>query len=70
MSEAIMNLVNFVRGCEPRRPKDLYTPVEQEIAINREKGLKSTFLLQYDALIRPDFQELFRRQSGPDTELG
>ena len=38
---------------------DLYTPVRQEIAVNRENGLKSTFLLQYDALIRPDFQELF-----------
>ena len=66
MSNNVMNIVNFVRGCEPRRPKDLYTPVAQEIAVNRENGLKSTFLLQYDAMLRPDFQELFLREQGAD----
>ena len=40
MAKNVMNLVNFVRGCEPRRPKDLYTPVREEIRINRENGLK------------------------------
>lgn len=70
MAKNVMNLVNFVRGCEPRRPKDLYTPVREEIRINRENGLKSTFLLQYDALIRPDFQELLLRERGDDMELG
>lgn len=70
MSNNVMNIVNFVRGCEPRRPKDLYTPVAQEIAVNRENGLKSTFLLQYDAMLRSDFQELFLREQGSDMELG
>ncbi len=70
MSRHVLNLVNFVRGCEPRKPMDLYTPVRQEIAVNRENGLKSTFLLQYDALIRPDFQELFLKERGEDLELG
>ena len=55
MSNNVMNIVNFVRGCEPRKPKDLYTPVAQEIAVNRENGLKSTFLLQYDAIFRNFF---------------
>lgn len=70
MSNNVMNIVNFVRGCEPRKPKDLYTPVAQEIVVNRENGLKSTFLLQYDAMLRPDFQELFLREQGADMELG
>ena len=35
MSRHVLNLVNFVRGCEPRKPMDLYTPVRQEIAVNR-----------------------------------
>ncbi len=70
MSNNVMNIVNFVRGCEPRKPKDLYTPVAQEIAVNRENGLKSTFLLQYDAMLRSDFQELFLREQGADMELG
>lgn len=70
MSNNVMNIVNFVRGCEPRKPKDLYTPVAQEIVVNRENGLKSTFLLQYDAMLRSDFQELFLREQGADMELG
>ena len=70
MSNNVMNIVNFVRGCEPRKPKDLYTPVAQEIVVNRENGLKSTFLLQYDAMLRPNFQELFLREQGADMELG
>ncbi len=66
-----VNLVNFVRGCEPRDPNlDLFAPVKREIEINREYGFKSTFLLQYDALIRPDFQELFLKERNENTELG
>lgn len=70
MIKAVVNFVNFVRGCEPRRPMDLYTPVVGEIALNREYGLDCTFLLQYDALIRPDFQELFLKEQGENMELG
>ena len=70
MPDNRINLVNFVRGCEPRKPMDLYTPTAREIAVNRENGLKGTFLLQYDALLRPDFQELFLREQGDDMELG
>ena len=63
--------MNFVRGCEPRKQNwDLYTPVEQEQAVNRAHGLPATFLLQYDALIRPDFQELFLRERDETMELG
>ncbi len=67
----VMNIVNFVRGCEPRDPNmDLYTPVAEEIKINKEYGFKSTFLLQYDAMIRKDFQELFLKERNEELELG
>lgn len=71
MSKRVMNLVNFVRGCEPRQPwQDLLTPVVEEIRINKQYGFENTFLLQYDALLRNDFQELFTREKDERMELG
>ncbi len=70
MNKRVMNLVNFVRGCEPRCETDLYTPVAEEIRLDKEFGMPHTFLLQYDALIRPDFRELFLREADENMELG
>ncbi len=71
MQKRVMNLVNFVRGCEPRDPSmDLYTPVVEEIKVNKEFGYDNTFLLQYDALIREDFQQLFKAEKDDQMELG
>ena len=71
MQKRIMNLVNFVRGCEPRQPwQDLYTPIKEEIAINKSYGFDHTVLLQYDALIRPDMAELMKTELDEHMELG
>lgn len=70
MEKRIVNLVNFVRGCEPRKPTDLVTPTRLELEQDRKYGLKSTYLLQYDAMTRADFRELFLRERTADTELG
>jgi len=70
MNKKIVNIVNFVRGCEPRKYIDLYTPVVEEIRIGEEFGLKQTFLLQYDAMIRDDFKELFIKNNNPLIKLG
>ncbi len=67
----VINIVNFVRGVEPRDPKiDLFLPVEQELELNKKYGFPNTFLLQYDAMLRPDFQELFLTRRDGNTELG
>ena len=66
----VMNIVNFVRGCEPRKPMDLLTPIAEEIKIDKSYGFKHTFLLQYDALLREDMVELFKREKDADMELG
>lgn len=50
----VVNLVNFVRGCEPRKPMDLVTPVRRQMELGRLYGLPQTFLLQYDAIYRED----------------
>ncbi len=71
MKNHAMNLVNFVRGCEPRKKDfDLFTPVANEIAIDRQYRLPATFLLQYDAMLRADFRELFLRERDENIELG
>ena len=69
----IMNLVNFVRGCEPREPeKDLVEPVKRELEVNLEYGLPSTVLLQYDALLRSEMLDVIKAypKDGPRLELG
>lgn len=51
----IINIVNFVRGYDPRTSDDLAEPVRRQLALMEQHRLKGTFLLQYDALINPDF---------------
>ena len=70
MKKRVINLVNFVRGCEPRRTMDLYTPIKEEIAINKQYGFAHTVLLQYDALLRPDMVELMKQEADWHMELG
>ena len=66
----IMNIVNFVRGIEPRCEMDLYTPVAEQIKCNKKFGIDSTFLLQYDAMLRQDFTQLFQKERDEHMELG
>ncbi len=49
---------------------DLYTPVAKQLEADKAAGLAHTFLLQYDAMQREDFRELFLRSRDEATELG
>jgi len=50
-----MNIVNFVRGVEPRNPAlDLVKPLAEEIKLNTKYGFPNTILLQYDAMLLAD----------------
>ena len=70
MEKNQISIVNFVRGVEPREPeKDLVLPILEELKVNRRFGLKSTVLLQYDALLRDDMISIFR-DLPEDVELG
>lgn len=66
----IVHLVNFIRGVEPRGPVDLVEPVKQQLKLGRKHHLPTTWLIQYDALIRPEFTELLKKEMGPDDEIG
>ncbi len=66
----IVNIVNFIRAVEPRLPMDLETPVKEQIALLKKHNLKATFLLQYDALIMPFYQELLKALNPNQFEIG
>lgn len=70
MKKKIMNVVNFVRGIEPRWEMDLYAPVVNEIEVNKKYHIPATFLLQYDAMLRDDFRQLFQKEKSEYIEMG
>ncbi|WP_235949420.1 hypothetical protein [Paenibacillus glycinis] len=65
-----VNIINFIRGFEPREPIDLVEPVKEQLALVRKHGLPATWLLQYDALINPEFTELLLREADDSQEIG
>jgi len=65
----IVNIINFIRGVEPRESIDLLEPVQEQLKLIKNHGLTATFLMQYDALINPDFVKLLSLYAG-DIEIG
>jgi len=66
----VVNIINFIRGNEPREKVDLLAPVIQQIRLAKQHHLPTTFLLQYDALVDPAFVKLLKSELGPDDEIG
>ena len=61
----IVNIINFVRQCEPREPERLSPQVLYETTLSqvrflRKHGLTGTWLLQYDALIDPVYTDMLK----------
>ena len=58
MGKAIINLINFARGCEPRDASiDLVGTLREELELAKKHGLKTTVLFQYDALVQKEFRD-------------
>lgn len=67
----VVNIVNFIRGCEPRDDSiDLLGTVKEEIKLNKEYGFDNTFMIQYDALVNPDYVEILKNAQDDKTEIG
>lgn len=66
----IVNIVNFIRDIEPRLPMDLMEPVKEQIRLMKELNLRGTFLLQYDALMDPQYSELMKSLDPEQFEIG
>lgn len=73
-SPRIVNIINFIRQVEPRiesiTEDVLYETVVQQVRQLNEYKLPGTFLLQYDALINPRYQELLKKELYPGSEIG
>ena len=66
----IVNIINFIRACEPRHEMDLLEPVAEQIKLMKKHNLRGTFLLQYDALIRPEYTALLKTLDPEQFEIG
>lgn len=66
----VANIINFARGCEPRSDDDsfLLPTLYEELELCKRYDFRSTVLLQYDALVNPEYPALLR--SGYDVEIG
>lgn len=73
-SRRIVNIVNFIRQLEPRdaaiTEDVLFETVQHQIELLDQYHLPGTYLLQYDALINPRYQQLLKDKLGPDSEVG
>lgn len=67
----IVNIINFVRQCEPREKDDsyLFTTTEEELKLCKLYNFPSTVLLQYDALVDKKYIDLLKLYS-ENTEVG
>ncbi len=68
----IVNIYNFVRNSDYRLAHSedvLYEATRQEIQLIKPTGLPATWALQYDALINPRYQKLFKEQLGAKDEI-
>ncbi|MAG58046.1 MAG: hypothetical protein CMJ83_17305 [Planctomycetes bacterium] len=73
-SPRIVNIINFVRRCEPRiewiTEDVLYSTVVEQIACMKRHRLTGTFLLQYDALMDARYQKLLEDLAAEGFEIG
>jgi len=68
----IVNIYNFVRNSDYRVANSedvLYETTRQQIQLLKQAGLPATWALQYDALINPRYQKLFKEQLGSNDEI-
>lgn len=70
----IVNIINFIRLLEPRdtaiTQEVLYQTVVKQIQLMKRYRLGGTFLLQYDALMNPKYQQLLKALPKDAFEIG
>lgn len=65
-----INVVNFLRGVEPRGPVDLFLPLQRQMEVIRQNRLPATWLLQFDALVSGPFVAYLKANMPKDHEVG
>jgi hypothetical protein len=69
----IVDIYNFVRNSDFRVPHSravLFEATSNQIQLLKQANLPATWALQYDALINPRYQKLFKEQLGTNDEIG
>lgn len=64
----VINIVNFIRGCDIRPGFDLKRPIREQVKLAQKYNMPMTFLYQYDAMVKPGFTDLLKGKDG--FELG
>ena len=71
MKKNIVNIINFVRAEDPRNTQEeLYDTYKRQVQLCRQYPMPYTFLLQYDALVRPEYVALLLQDPDPHCEVG
>ena len=68
----IVTIYNFVRNSDSRVANSedvLFEATQQQIKLIHQANLPATWALQYDALINPRYQKLFKGQLGTNDEI-
>ena len=72
-SPRIINIINFIRQTDYRlenSDKLLFETVQNQIKLVNQYDFPATFLLQYDALINPKYQDLLKKHLNSKSEVG
>ncbi len=65
-----VNIVNFLRGVEPRGPVDLMLPLQKQMELILEHKLPATWLLQFDAMVSGPFVTYLKAHMANNHEIG
>ncbi len=65
-----INVINFIRGVEPRFETDLLLPVKKQMELIVEHKLPATWLLQFDALVSGKFVDYLKSHMPDNHEVG
>ncbi len=68
----IVNVINFIRAVEPRpgRNIDLIEPVREQMKLAQKHNLPTTWLLQYDSLVKGPFVDFLKQEMPESHEVG
>lgn len=71
MKPQIVNIINFIRGVEPRDQQiDLFAATAAQVRLLKQYDLPGTFLIQYDALLKQEYIDLLKQEAGNKCEIG
>lgn len=65
-----INVINFLRGVEPRCDIDLFEPLQRQMALSLDLDLPTTWLLQFDALVSGPFVSFLKESMPGSHEVG